>query len=85
MWYILSVQTVHMSGRWGQRQCKRRRHTSGHLPLHCVQVSTHVPVRRQAFLEAPSIASRLKLGLTALRKHRKVLAALMSLKGLDEA
>ena len=55
------------------------------MPLLFVQVSTHVPVRCQAFLEAPSIASRLKLGLTALRKHRKVLAALMSLKGLDEA
>ena len=50
-----------------------------------LQVSTCVPVRCQAFLEAPSIASRLKLGLTALRKHRKVLVALTSLKGLEDA
>jgi len=42
-------------------------------------------VRCQAFLEAPSIASRLALGLTALRKHRKVLVALTSLKGLEDA
>ena len=38
----------------------------------------------QALLEAPSIESRLKLGLTALRKHRKVLAALSSLKSLED-
>ena len=38
----------------------------------------------QALLEAPSIESRFKLGLTALRKHRKVLAALSSLKSLED-
>lgn len=38
----------------------------------------------QALLEAPSIETRFKLGLTALRKHRKVLAALSSLKSLED-
>jgi hypothetical protein len=38
----------------------------------------------QALLEARGTAVRLELLQTALRKHRKVLAALASLKGLDE-
>ncbi|PRW20778.1 Meiotic nuclear division 1 [Chlorella sorokiniana] len=33
---------------------------------------------RQAFVEAPSICARLRLGLAALRKHRQVLAAVVA-------
>ena len=61
----------------GVASCSRRRFLR--------RFPTYVTVRCQAFLEAPSIASRLKLGLTALRKHRKVLVALTSLKGLEDA
>jgi hypothetical protein len=38
----------------------------------------------QALLEARGTVTRLGLLQAALRKHRKVLAALASLKGLDE-
>lgn len=38
----------------------------------------------QALLEARGTVARLGLLQAALRKHRKVLAALASLKGLDE-
>ena len=66
--------------------CRMHQHAlSARSTARSSQVSTYVAVRCQAFLEAPNIASRLKLGLTALRKHRKVLVALTSLKGLEDA
>jgi hypothetical protein len=37
---------------------------------------------RQAWVEAPSICSRLRLGLAGLRKHRQVLAAVVAVEGL---
>lgn len=52
--------------------------------VHALVMSQVANVHVQALLEAPSIESRFKLGLTALRQHRKVLAALTSLKSLED-
>lgn len=37
---------------------------------------------RQAFVEAPSVCARLRLGLASLNKHRQVLAAFVAVEGL---
>lgn len=48
------------------------------------QVDTDKGDMRQALLEAPSIASRLRFVLAVLQKHAKVLAALAAVKEVQE-